>query len=70
VTIFTYYILSFSQTDSGSQVLVAQMLLSGEGDTLFALQSLIGAVGMTAFTYFMPYLLLLLLAPAPLPRLR
>mmetsp|Transcript_27573 Transcript_27573/g.83952 ORF Transcript_27573/g.83952 Transcript_27573/m.83952 type:complete len:343 (+) Transcript_27573:851-1879(+) len=53
-----------------SQVLVAQTLLSGEGDTLIALQSLIGAVGMTAFTYFMPYVLLMLLTPTPLSRVR
>ena len=44
------------------QVLVAQLLLSGEGDTIFALQSLIGAVGMTAFTYFLPYIFLLAMA--------
>ena len=30
------------------------MLLSGEGDTLLALQGLIGAVGMAAFTYCLP----------------
>jgi len=47
----------------GSQVFVGQMLLAGEGDTLIALQSLIGAVGMTAFTYFLPYILLLLMLP-------
>ena len=46
----------------GSQVLVAQLLLAGEGDTIFALQSLIGAVGMTAFTYFLPYIFLLAMA--------
>lgn len=51
-------------------MLVAQTLLSGEGDTLIAIQSLIGAVGMTAFTYFMPYILLILLTPTPLSRLR
>ena len=43
-------------------MLVAQLLLSGEGDTIFALQSLIGAVGMTAFTYFLPYVFLLAMA--------
>jgi hypothetical protein len=52
------------------QVLVAQTLLSGEGDTLIAIQSLIGAVGMTAFTYFMPYILLILITPTPLSRPR
>lgn len=38
------------------QVFIAQLLLAGEGDTIFALQSLVGAVGMTAFTYFLPLL--------------
>ena len=42
------------------------MLLSGEGDTLIALQALIGSVGMAAFTYFIPYLLQAELAPTPL----
>ena len=46
-----------------SQTFVAQLLLAGEGDTLIALQSLIGAVGMTAFTYFLPYGLLLMMSP-------
>ena len=50
----------------GSQVFVAQLLLSGEGDRLIAVQSLIGAIGMTAFTYFLPYVLLIALAPVPL----
>ena len=40
---------------------MAQLLLSGEGDTIFALQSLIGAVGMTAFTYFLTLTLTLTL---------
>jgi hypothetical protein len=52
------------------QVFVAQLLLAGEGDTLVALQSLIGAVGMTAFTYFLPYVLILMLAPTPPSRWR
>jgi hypothetical protein len=52
------------------QVFIAQMLLSGEGDTLLAIQSLIGAVGMTAFTYFLPYAFLLALSPTKLSRLR
>ncbi|EOD08065.1 hypothetical protein EMIHUDRAFT_120967, partial [Emiliania huxleyi CCMP1516] len=47
-------------------VFVAQLLLSGEGDRLIAVQSLIGAIGMTAFTYFLPYVLLIALAPVPL----
>ena len=51
----------------GSQVFVAQLLLAGEGDTIFALQSLIGAVGMTAFTYFLPYVLFLAMAQEPVP---
>jgi len=45
-----------------SQTFVAQLLLAGEGDTLIALQSLIGAVGMTAFTYFLPYALYLMMS--------
>lgn len=48
------------------QVLVAQMLLSGEGDTLLSLQALIGAVGMNAFTYFLPYFLEAVLSPTPI----
>ena len=40
--------------------------MSGEGDTLLALQGLIGAVGMAAFTYFIPYLLQAELSPTPL----
>lgn len=39
----------------GSQVLLAEMLLSGEGDTLFALQSLVGSVGMLALTFLLPF---------------
>jgi len=39
-----------------SQVACAQAMLCGTGDTLLALQSLIGAVGMVAFTYVLPYL--------------
>lgn len=54
----------------GSQVLLAQMLLSGDGDTLLSLQALIGAAGMTAFTYFLPYMLLLVLDPRELSRWR
>ena len=49
-----------------SQVLCAQMLLSGEGDTLLSLQSLTASVGMVAFTYFLPYMFALLLVPEPL----
>lgn len=48
------------------QVFVAQMFLSGEGDLLLSLQALVGAVGMTAFTYFLPYVLLAELSPVPL----
>jgi hypothetical protein len=40
----------------GSQVLLAESLLSGTGDVILGLQSLSGAVGMTAFTYFLPFL--------------
>ena len=54
----------------GAQVFVAQALLSGEGDTLLALQGLIGAVGMVAFTYFLPYLFHAVLSPRPLSRRR
>jgi len=39
-----------------AQVLLAESLLSGEGDVILGLQSLSGAVGMTAFTYFLPFL--------------
>lgn len=39
--------LLFRTTFLGSQILLAQMLLSGEGDTILALQSLAGAVGMS-----------------------
>mmetsp|Transcript_1587 Transcript_1587/g.5516 ORF Transcript_1587/g.5516 Transcript_1587/m.5516 type:complete len:729 (+) Transcript_1587:142-2328(+) len=39
-----------------SQVFIAEMLLAGEGDTLFALQSLCGSVGMVAFTFFLPFI--------------
>ena len=38
-----------------SQMFIGQMLLSAEGDTLLLLQSLSGAVGMTAFTYVLPF---------------
>ena len=48
------------------QVFLAQMLLSGEGDTLVALQSLIGSVGMVAFTYFLPYVFDAILSRTPL----
>jgi len=40
----------------GSQVALCELLLSGQGDTLLAMQSLAGAVGMAAFTYFLPFL--------------
>lgn len=53
-----------------SQVLCAQMLLSGEGDTLIALQGLTGAVGMVAFTYFLPYVFHAILSTEPLSRTR
>ena len=53
-----------------SEVFVAQILLSGEGDTLLALQSLTGAVGMTAFTYFLPYAFYMMLSPTPLSKVR
>uniref|UniRef100_A0A7S3APB8 Amino acid transporter transmembrane domain-containing protein n=1 Tax=Haptolina ericina TaxID=156174 RepID=A0A7S3APB8_9EUKA len=49
-----------------AQVVIAQMLLSGEGDTLLALQGLIGAVGMAAFTYCLPFVLQTELSTAPL----
>ena len=48
------------------QVLVAQALLCGQGDTLLALQSLIGAIGMVAFTYVLPYLFYAVLGREPL----
>jgi len=54
----------------GSQIFCAQMLLSGEGDTLLALQSLTASVGMVAFTYFLPYVLHMVLSPTPLSRRR
>jgi hypothetical protein len=41
----------------GKQVLLAEMLLSGEGDTILGMQSLAGAVGMAAFTYFLPFIM-------------
>ena len=46
-----------------SQVFCAQLLLSGEGDTLLSLQSLTGSIGMVAFTYFLPYAFMLVLTP-------
>eukprot|EP00322_Chrysochromulina_rotalis_P006000 CAMPEP_0115829824 /NCGR_PEP_ID=MMETSP0287-20121206/1298_1 /TAXON_ID=412157 /ORGANISM="Chrysochromulina rotalis, Strain UIO044" /LENGTH=281 /DNA_ID=CAMNT_0003283103 /DNA_START=84 /DNA_END=929 /DNA_ORIENTATION=- len=48
-----------------SQVLCAQAMLCGSGDTLFALQSLIGAVGMVAFTYVLPYVFYAVLSREP-----
>ena len=54
----------------GSQLLLAQALLAGEGDLLLSLQSLIGAVGMTAFTYFLPFLIHASLSRAPLSAAR
>ena len=53
-----------------SQVLCAQLLLSGEGDTLLSLQSLIGAVGMVAFTYVLPYVFAMILDREAMPRCR
>jgi hypothetical protein len=50
----------------GTQVLLAQALLSGEGDTLLSLTSLTGAVGMVAFTYFLPYVFYAILSREPL----
>eukprot|EP00242_Pyramimonas_sp_CCMP2087_P015591 CAMPEP_0198202528 /NCGR_PEP_ID=MMETSP1445-20131203/5701_1 /TAXON_ID=36898 /ORGANISM="Pyramimonas sp., Strain CCMP2087" /LENGTH=561 /DNA_ID=CAMNT_0043873495 /DNA_START=248 /DNA_END=1933 /DNA_ORIENTATION=- len=41
----------------GSQVLFAEILLSGAGDTVLGVQALAGAVGMVAFTYFLPFIL-------------
>ena len=49
-----------------SQVFCAQMLLSGEGDTLLSLQGLTASVGMVAFTYFLPYVFYAILSPRPL----
>jgi len=40
----------------GSQILLCQVLLSGTGDTLLAMQSLAGAIGMSAFTYTLPFM--------------
>lgn len=40
----------------GTEVLIAELLLGGEGDVLVSLQSLAGAVGYTALTYFLPLL--------------
>jgi len=40
----------------GSQVLLCEALLSGDGDTLLAMQALAGAVGMSAFTYSLPFI--------------
>jgi proton-coupled amino acid transporter len=51
-----------------SQIFCAQMLLSGEGDTLLSLQGLCAAVGMVAFTYFLPYAIYAVLSPEPLSR--
>ena len=53
-----------------SQVFCAQMLLSGEGDTLLSLQSLTASIGMVAFTYFLPFLFHAILSPTPLSRSR
>ena len=39
----------------GSQIGLCELLLGGTGDTLLSLQSLAGAVGMAAFTYFLPF---------------
>jgi solute carrier family 36 (proton-coupled amino acid transporter) len=39
----------------GSQIGLCELLLGGTGDTLLSLQSLAGAVGMSAFTYFLPF---------------
>lgn len=50
-----------------TQVFCAQMLLSGEGDTLLSLQSLTASIGMVAFTYFLPYVFHALLSSTPLP---
>ena len=43
-------------------------MLCGEGDTLLAIQSLIGAAGMVAFTYVLPFLFYAALAREPLTR--
>lgn len=62
--------LGLRTTFLASQIFCAQMLLSGEGDTLLSLQSLTASVGMVAFTYFLPYVLHAVLSPRPLSRAR
>ena len=42
------------------------LLIPREDDVLLLLQSLIGAVGMTAFTYVLPFFLHVMLAPTPI----
>ena len=39
------------------QTFVGQMLLGGSGDVILGLQSLSGAIGMTALTYFLPFVM-------------
>ncbi|KAL3918956.1 MAG: hypothetical protein SGPRY_005808 [Prymnesium sp.] len=51
-----------------SQLGLCQMLLGGEGDTLLALQSLSGAIGMAAFTYFLPFFFFWKLFPGDVGR--
>lgn len=47
----------------GLQVLLCIMLVGVEGDVLLAMQSLSGAIGMTALTYVLPYMLHWMLHP-------
>ena len=58
--------LAFRSLFLASQIFCAQMLLSGEGDTLLSLQALTASIGMAAFTYFLPYMLHAILSPTPL----
>ena len=41
----------------GTQIGLAQLLLRASGDILLGLQSLSGAIGMSALTYFLPYMM-------------
>ena len=50
----------------GIQVLFAQFLLGGSGDTLMGLQSLSGAIGMTALTFFLPFVMFWICYPQEL----
>lgn len=41
----------------GTQIILAEFLLGGSGDVLLGLQSLAGAIGMSALTYFLPFIM-------------